>query len=119
MTGGIHIKPGTSATINGIDVQQVIDLAISVARTGRAGFDKSSGVSREAHAVAVTVGRLLSRMRAKGYSKEICRDAVWAKVIDEAQRCSEVAQSEEPVAVNHQDVGSSPTLRATEPDGEE
>jgi hypothetical protein len=118
MTGGIHIKPGTNATINGIDVQRVIDLAVSIARIGHVDFDKSSGVSRDAYAIAVTAGRLLSRMRSKGYSKEICRDAVWAKAIDEAQRCG-VAQQEEQRLVKPPGAGSTPASAATEPDGEE
>ena len=111
MTGGIHIAPGANVTINGIDVQCVVDMAADLA-AGRPPHGFALVARTREGWIAHVAARLLTKMRSKGYSRDICRNALWAKVVDEANRCSEVAQLGERVAVNHQGGGSSPSLGA-------
>lgn len=85
MTGGIHIKPGTKATINGIEVERCVELAVSVAQLG---VQAADGLPAQYASVATRAARRLNKMRQRGYSWDICRDALWATVIDEAQRLS-------------------------------
>ena len=86
MTGGIHIRPGTKATINGIDIERCGELAVGYARAvGRGRADMAVGLTDEGE-IAASGGALLRKMRSKGYSREICRDALWAKIVNEAQQ---------------------------------
>lgn len=85
MTGGINIKQGSHAVINGIDIERVVELAVSYARAvERGSASMVVGLTREGE-IASVAAALLTRMRSKGYSRDICRDALWAKVINEAQ----------------------------------
>lgn len=84
MTGGVHIRPGQNIVINGIDVQRCVEAAIIIAQS-IAGGGRYYGDGDEHH-VAAAGGKLLAELKRKGYSRDICRDALWAKIIDEAQR---------------------------------
>ena len=92
MTGGLHVKPGSNVAINGIDVQRCVDLAIYVSQGGsvrdldEAIHDRLATYTPAEHGVATEGAKTLKKVRTAGYSKDICRDALWAKIIDEAQR---------------------------------
>lgn len=88
MTGGIHITPGAGVVINGIDVERVVGFAVEIARgnLGQLPVDSGHDATPREHGIAMAGAALLNKLRTKGYSKDICRDALWAKIIDEAQR---------------------------------
>ena len=84
MTGGVRIKPGQGLVLNGIDIDHAVEVAIGMMRNDRCDLLNVSD-DRE-RAVAEAGCATLRKSRRAGYSRDICRDALWAKVIDEARR---------------------------------
>lgn len=113
MTGGIHIATGTNATINGIEIQKCVDVAIAMAKGL---FDRTDGPEGYAP-IAHKAAQRMTKARAKGYSRQVCRDILWATVVDEAQRCG-VAQSVEQRSVKSPSAGSSPAPAAKDDEDE-
>ena len=96
MTGGVHIRPGSNITLNGVDVQRCVDLAIEMSRRPTSQWNLPIGdanYSHSEHLCAVAGARALNKFRTKGFSREICRNALWAKIVNEAQQLKPIPEA--------------------------